>query len=74
MYYLMSCVHVLCLVVLPIPVWPELEPAQLVDIPLIQTIDWNIAQESWRTLIETTWRDNIPAWRQGMGGTWATDL
>ncbi len=44
---LMAGLHVIAGVhILAVPVLPELEPAQLVDVPLVEAVDRNVAEQT----------------------------
>ena len=63
----MPSVHVIAGVLLPVPVGPKLEPAQLVDVPLVEAVDRNIAQKPGRPVlmsdvISAAWGFHIPTW------------
>jgi hypothetical protein len=43
----MAGLHVIAGVnILSVPVLPELEPAQLVDVPLVEAVDRNVAEQT----------------------------
>ena len=75
---LVARLHVVDAVVSATRRLPEFEPAELVHVPLVETIDRNVAEKSRTSgsgdVTSGSGVHDVPSWRQSMGGTRTGDL